>query len=205
MSTSLNTSIKPQFRTIDGLRIRYADCGGSQEPAVLLTSPWTESVYAFAPIWATLADPTLMVTHTLTRRQPPDWSGYRKCVSAHTTISARAYIVYATEVRREARPKAAWSGAQTTWRQEVYDGEKFYDGNSHAPLHDWRAFTTPVPWRLQANQSSEVCGDTPGGAPSLSDPCAAARSPHRLHCTLKRGCAANTGWVGGLPTYWAAR
>jgi pimeloyl-ACP methyl ester carboxylesterase len=56
MSTSLKTSIKPQFRTIDGLRIRYADSGGSQEPALLLTSPWPESVYAFAPIWATLAE-----------------------------------------------------------------------------------------------------------------------------------------------------
>src|SRR5262245_57544015 len=55
MSTSLNTSIKAQFRTIDGLWIRYADSGGAQEPTVLLTSPWPESLYAFAPIWATLA------------------------------------------------------------------------------------------------------------------------------------------------------
>src|SRR5262249_7655952 len=56
MSTALTTAITPQFRTIDGLRIRYADSGGSQEPAVLLTSPWPESLYAFAPIWATLAE-----------------------------------------------------------------------------------------------------------------------------------------------------
>src|SRR4051794_4931130 len=55
MTTSLTTSITPQFRTLDGLRIRYADSGGSQEPVVLLTSPWPESVYAFAPMWATLA------------------------------------------------------------------------------------------------------------------------------------------------------
>ena len=36
------TSALPEvrFRTIDGVRIRYADSGGSQEPAVLLTSPW---------------------------------------------------------------------------------------------------------------------------------------------------------------------
>ena len=45
-----------QFRTVDGVRIRYADSDGSQEPTVLLTSPWPESVYAFAPIWATLAE-----------------------------------------------------------------------------------------------------------------------------------------------------
>jgi pimeloyl-ACP methyl ester carboxylesterase len=52
------TSAVPEvrFRTIDGVRIRYADSGGSQEPAVLLTSPWPESLYAFAPIWATLAE-----------------------------------------------------------------------------------------------------------------------------------------------------
>jgi pimeloyl-ACP methyl ester carboxylesterase len=45
-----------QFRIVDGVRIRYADSDGSQEPVVLLTSPWPESVYAFAPIWATLAE-----------------------------------------------------------------------------------------------------------------------------------------------------
>jgi pimeloyl-ACP methyl ester carboxylesterase len=52
------TSAVPEvrFRTIDGARVRYADGGGSQEPAVLLTSPWPESLYAFAPIWATLAE-----------------------------------------------------------------------------------------------------------------------------------------------------
>jgi pimeloyl-ACP methyl ester carboxylesterase len=56
MSTSLNTTIEPRFRTIDGLRIRYADSGGSEEPVVLLTSPWPESVFAFAPMWTTLAE-----------------------------------------------------------------------------------------------------------------------------------------------------
>ena len=55
MSTPLTTSMEPQFRSIDGLKIRYADSGGSQESTVLLTSPWPESLYAFAPIWASLA------------------------------------------------------------------------------------------------------------------------------------------------------
>src|SRR5262245_34705802 len=52
------TATTPQvrFRTVDGVRIRCADSGGSREPVVLLTSPWPESVYAFAPIWATLAE-----------------------------------------------------------------------------------------------------------------------------------------------------
>ena len=46
------TTTTPQvrFRSIDGVRIRYADSGGSNDPVVLLTSPWPESVYAFAPM-----------------------------------------------------------------------------------------------------------------------------------------------------------
>ena len=56
MNTSLTTSIEPRFRTIDGVKIRYADSGGPQERVVLLTSPWPESLYAFAPMWATLAE-----------------------------------------------------------------------------------------------------------------------------------------------------
>jgi len=56
MSTSLTASIEPRFRTIDGVRVRYADSGGAQEPVALLTSPWPESLYAFAPMWTTLAE-----------------------------------------------------------------------------------------------------------------------------------------------------
>jgi pimeloyl-ACP methyl ester carboxylesterase len=56
MSTSLTTSIAPQFRTIDELKIRYADTGGPHDRPLLLTSPWPESIYAFAPMWATLAE-----------------------------------------------------------------------------------------------------------------------------------------------------
>ena len=42
--------------TVDGLKVRYADSGGSQGRVVLLTSPWPESIYAFARMWATLAE-----------------------------------------------------------------------------------------------------------------------------------------------------
>jgi pimeloyl-ACP methyl ester carboxylesterase len=44
------------FRTVDGVRIRYADSGGPREPTVVLTSPWPESVYAFAPMWSSLSE-----------------------------------------------------------------------------------------------------------------------------------------------------
>jgi pimeloyl-ACP methyl ester carboxylesterase len=55
MRTSPTTPIKPQFRTVDGLKIRCAESSGSHEQTVLLTSPWPESLYAFAPLWDTLA------------------------------------------------------------------------------------------------------------------------------------------------------
>src|SRR4051795_12601201 len=45
-----------RFRSVGGVRVRYADSGGSREPALLLTSPWPESVYAFAPMWPALAE-----------------------------------------------------------------------------------------------------------------------------------------------------
>src|SRR4051795_9017056 len=54
MPTRMTPEVR--FRAVDGLKIRYADSGGSQEPVVLLTSPWPESVYAFAPMWATLSE-----------------------------------------------------------------------------------------------------------------------------------------------------
>jgi pimeloyl-ACP methyl ester carboxylesterase len=49
-------ALEVQFRTVDGVRVRYAESGGSGEATVLLTSPWPESVYAFAPIWDALSE-----------------------------------------------------------------------------------------------------------------------------------------------------
>ena len=56
--TTKQRTLEPRFRPIDGVRIRYADSGGSLKPTLLLTSPWPESVYAFAPMWATLVEHT---------------------------------------------------------------------------------------------------------------------------------------------------
>ncbi|WP_439656810.1 alpha/beta fold hydrolase [Lentzea sp. HUAS TT2] len=48
------SDIQPRFRTIDGLSIRYA-VSANNRPAALLLAPWPESVYAFDPTWARLA------------------------------------------------------------------------------------------------------------------------------------------------------
>jgi pimeloyl-ACP methyl ester carboxylesterase len=61
MNTSQTTGIEPKFRTIDGLKIRYAESDGNADATILLTSPWPESIYAFAPIWSTLAERARLV------------------------------------------------------------------------------------------------------------------------------------------------
>jgi pimeloyl-ACP methyl ester carboxylesterase len=49
------TATKIGIRTVDGLRIRSAECGGGMPGTMLMTCPWPESMYAFAPIWDALA------------------------------------------------------------------------------------------------------------------------------------------------------
>jgi pimeloyl-ACP methyl ester carboxylesterase len=50
------TTPQAMFRTIDGLRIRYADSGGSGKRSLLLTSPWPESLYCYARMWPALTE-----------------------------------------------------------------------------------------------------------------------------------------------------
>jgi pimeloyl-ACP methyl ester carboxylesterase len=45
-----------QYRTVDGVRVRYADTEGLRKQTIVLTSPWPESLYAFTPMWATLSE-----------------------------------------------------------------------------------------------------------------------------------------------------
>ena len=53
------------FRTVDGVRVRCAESTGRSAPSILLTNPWPESVYAFAPIWPSLA-------HVFLDEHPPN-------------------------------------------------------------------------------------------------------------------------------------
>jgi pimeloyl-ACP methyl ester carboxylesterase len=52
--------IQPQFRTIDELSIRFAESEDRDNHALLL-SPWPESLFAFEPTWARLAEDTHLV------------------------------------------------------------------------------------------------------------------------------------------------
>jgi pimeloyl-ACP methyl ester carboxylesterase len=57
----LNTPIQMQFRTIDGLSIRYAESQDQHSEHALLLSPWPESLLAFEPTWTRLAQHTHLV------------------------------------------------------------------------------------------------------------------------------------------------
>ena len=50
----MSALVRPQFTTIDGLSVRFAEGGQGDQDAILL-SPWPESVYAFEPSWERLA------------------------------------------------------------------------------------------------------------------------------------------------------
>jgi pimeloyl-ACP methyl ester carboxylesterase len=55
VTISLNESIQTQFRTIDGLSIRFAESEDRNDHALLL-SPWPESLFAYEPMWSRLAE-----------------------------------------------------------------------------------------------------------------------------------------------------
>jgi pimeloyl-ACP methyl ester carboxylesterase len=60
MTGSPNEFIQPQFRTIDGLSIRFAESDDRGDHTLLL-NPWPESLFAFAPMWSRLARRTHLV------------------------------------------------------------------------------------------------------------------------------------------------
>jgi pimeloyl-ACP methyl ester carboxylesterase len=53
--TTPDVAIQPEFRTVDGLRIRFARGPRAGAQTVLLLSPWPESLFAYWPMWPELA------------------------------------------------------------------------------------------------------------------------------------------------------
>lgn len=49
------SAIKPRFRTVDGLSIRYAQSDAPRPVEALLLSPWPESLFAYDATWAELS------------------------------------------------------------------------------------------------------------------------------------------------------
>jgi pimeloyl-ACP methyl ester carboxylesterase len=60
MSPPVKSDIRTQFRTIDGLEIRFAESEPRENHALLL-SPWPESLFAFDQMWGRLGEHTHLV------------------------------------------------------------------------------------------------------------------------------------------------
>ena len=64
-SISSTTIPAVQYRTVDGLKIRYldsdADSSAGKDTTILLTSPWPASLYSFSRMWDTLAEHARLV------------------------------------------------------------------------------------------------------------------------------------------------
>jgi pimeloyl-ACP methyl ester carboxylesterase len=111
------TTTTPQvrFRTIDRVRIRHADSGSPQKPAVVLPSPWPESVYAFAPIWASLAEHARLFAVDLpgfdASERREDLLSPRAMGEFLARLIAEADLARRTSSRRTLEPAAAaWGG-----------------------------------------------------------------------------------------------
>ena len=84
--------IQPQFRTIDGLSIRYAQSEQRDDHALLL-SPWPESLFAFEPTWERLAEHTHLVAI--------DLPGFGHSERRYSLLSPRAmgeFVIRAADV-----------------------------------------------------------------------------------------------------------
>jgi pimeloyl-ACP methyl ester carboxylesterase len=77
MTAAMTAEVR--FQTVGGARNRYAGSEDSEGPAVLRTSPWPESVHAFASMWESLSQharffaldlPGFGAPHLLKARRP---------------------------------------------------------------------------------------------------------------------------------------
>jgi pimeloyl-ACP methyl ester carboxylesterase len=84
-----------RFLNVDGVRIRYADTGGPHESVVVLTSPWPESLYAFAPIWAQLSERARLFAI--------DLPGFGASERRHDLLSPQAMGGFLAQLIAEAR------------------------------------------------------------------------------------------------------
>jgi pimeloyl-ACP methyl ester carboxylesterase len=61
MTTQPNDIMRIGFRTATGVTIRYAASDSQRDHLILLTNPWPESLYAFLPMWQTLAQQARLI------------------------------------------------------------------------------------------------------------------------------------------------
>jgi hypothetical protein len=126
VTTWLNTPIQMQFRVIDGLSVRFAQSQDRDVHALLL-SPWPESLLAFEPIWARLAEharlagsdttsfestwcPTPASSDNSTPPPLPTSAAQKKAPNMPNTTGKRGAVVAEDEARFELRCTACGYG-----------------------------------------------------------------------------------------------
>ena len=88
----------PTFRIVDGVSIRFVESDRRDTDALLL-SPWPESVFAYEPTWARLAEKTHLVAI--------DLPGFGRSERRDALMTPRAmgeFIVRAADAFRLERP-----------------------------------------------------------------------------------------------------
>jgi pimeloyl-ACP methyl ester carboxylesterase len=86
----MTDAISPQLRDADGLRIRYAESQPVDGPAVLLLSPWPESLYAWEALWPRLSERARLVAI--------DLPGFGKSEARDDLYSPRAMGQFLTKL-----------------------------------------------------------------------------------------------------------
>ena len=76
-------AVKPTFRIIDGVSIRFVESDPANTDALLL-SPWPESIMAYEPTWSRLAETTHLVAI--------DLPGFGRSERKDTLMSPRAIV-----------------------------------------------------------------------------------------------------------------
>ena len=88
----------PAFRTVDGVSIRFVESDRRDTDALLL-SPWPESVFAYEPTWARLAEKTHLVAI-----DPPGFGRSERRDALMTPRAMGEFIVRAADAFRLERP-----------------------------------------------------------------------------------------------------
>jgi len=82
-----NTPIEVEFRTIDGLAVRFAESEDRDVHALLL-SPWLESLFAFEPVWVRLAEHTHLVAVDL-----PGFGHSQRCDALLSPMAMGDFVI----------------------------------------------------------------------------------------------------------------
>jgi pimeloyl-ACP methyl ester carboxylesterase len=166
MSVSLRAEIEPQFETIDGISVRYAQSDTrDHEQHALLLSPWPESLFAFAPAWSWLSDHAHLIAIDLPGFGHSERRDSLLCPSAMGEFLVRVADTFELEQPHLLGPDVGTAASlfaaarhPTRFRSLVVGGgAASVPLNLGPPLRDWVEATDLEPYR-QADSLEIIAG-----------------------------------------------